>query len=105
MAVLIVINGVNALSVLLLNSLPYRCAHSDCQYYMKEGNRNAGSSYAKAVQTLTDLEEEVTVDNAMCFSKGMTKLHFIGKGTAEKMKEFCETGTFAKLEEKRAAHA
>jgi DNA polymerase/3'-5' exonuclease PolX len=51
------------------------------------------------------LEEEVTVENAMSFSKGKTKLRNIGKGTAEKMKEFCETGTFAKLEEKRAAHA
>jgi DNA polymerase/3'-5' exonuclease PolX len=51
------------------------------------------------------LEEEVTAENALSFAKGKTKLRNIGKGTAEKMKEFCETGTFAKLEEKRAAHA
>ncbi|KAG7355069.1 helix-hairpin-helix domain containing protein [Nitzschia inconspicua] len=81
-------------------------AFRECSgYYMKEGNRNAGSTYVKAIQTLTDLEEEVTAENAMSFSKGKTKLPNIGKGTAEKMKEFCETGTFSKLEEKRAAHA
>jgi DNA polymerase/3'-5' exonuclease PolX len=39
------------------------------------------------------------------FSKGKTKLPGIGKGSAEKMKEFCEKGTFEKLEEKRTAHA
>jgi hypothetical protein len=74
-------------------------------YYFKEQNRNAGATYVKAIETLKDLKEEVTAENAMSFSKGKTKLPGIGKGTAEKMKEFCETGTFAKLEEKRAAHA
>lgn len=81
-------------------------ALSECmKYYFAEKNSNAGSSYRKAIATLTTLEEEVTEDNAMSFSKGKTKLPGIGKGTAEKMLEFCRTGTFAKLEEKRAAHA
>lgn len=52
-----------------------------------------------------NLEEEVTENNAMGFSKGKTKLPNVGKGSAEKMLEFVKTGTFAKLEEKRAAHA
>lgn len=51
------------------------------------------------------MEVEITADNAMSFSKGKTKVPGIGKGSAEKMKEFMETGTIAKLEEKRAAHA
>ena len=52
-----------------------------------------------------NLEEEVTEDNALSFSKGKTKLPGIGASTAKKMLEFCQTGTFAKLEEKRQAHA
>ncbi len=52
-----------------------------------------------------NLKEEVTETNAMGFSKGKTKLPNIGKSSAEKMLEFVTTGTFAKLEEKRAAHA
>jgi len=51
---------------------------------------------------LIGMKEEVTANNAMSFSKGKTKLPNIGKGTAEKMKEFCETGTIEKLAEKRA---
>jgi DNA polymerase/3'-5' exonuclease PolX len=47
------------------------------------------------------LHDEVTSKNAMSFSKGKTKLPNIGKGSAEKMKEFCETGKIEKLEEKR----
>ena len=54
---------------------------------------------------LTNLDEEVTEANAMSFSKGKAKLEGIGKGSAEKMLEFVKTGTFAKLEEKRANHA
>jgi DNA polymerase/3'-5' exonuclease PolX len=45
------------------------------------------------------------VDNAMSLSKGKNKVAGIGKGGAEKMKEFLETGSVAKLEEKRAANA
>lgn len=51
------------------------------------------------------LDFEVTEDNAMSLSKGKTKVACIGKASAEKMKEFLETGTMAKLEEKRAANA
>jgi len=74
------------------------------QYYFAESNANAALSYKKAIATLTGLEEEITEKNALSFSKGKTKLPGIGKGTAEKMKEFCRTGTFKKLEEKREAH-
>lgn len=81
-------------------------AFKECsKYYFEEGNRNAGASYVKAISALTELEEEVTVDNAMSFSKNKTKLPGIGKKSAEKMLEFVTTGTFEKLEEKRAAHA
>jgi DNA polymerase/3'-5' exonuclease PolX len=41
----------------------------------------------------------------MSLSKGKTKVPGIGKGSAEKMKEFCETGTIQKLVEKRASVA
>lgn len=66
------------------------------------GNTNAGISYKKALATLRTIEVEITAENAMSFSKGKTKMPNIGKGSAEKMKEFCETGTIEKLEEKRA---
>lgn len=75
------------------------------KYYFAESNANAALSYKKAIATLTELKEEVTEDNAMSFSKGKTKLPGIGKSTAQKMLEFVQTGTFAKLEEKRQAHA
>lgn len=72
--------------------------------YFKEGNRNAGMSYNKVVTVLKDLKAEVTAGNAMSFCKGKTKIPGIGKGSAEKMQEFMETGSIAKLEEKRALH-
>ena len=61
-------------------------------------------SYNKVVTVLKDLKAEVTADNAMSLCKGKTKIPGIGKSSAEKMKEFMETGTIAKLEEKRALH-
>ena len=79
--------------------------HTARQYYFAESNSNAALSYVKAVATLTDLGEEVTEENAISFSKGKTKLPAIGKATAQRMLEFAQTGTFAKLEEKRLAHA
>jgi DNA polymerase/3'-5' exonuclease PolX len=69
------------------------------------GNRNAGASYTKVSNALKDLEFEVTADNAMSLSKGKTKIPGVGKSSAEKMKEFMETGTMQKLEEKRADNA
>lgn len=51
------------------------------------------------------MKQAVTAENAMSFSKGKTKVAGIGKSSAEKMKEFMETGTMEKLEEKRAANA
>jgi DNA polymerase/3'-5' exonuclease PolX len=48
---------------------------------------------------------EITADNAMSLSKGKTKIPNIGKASAEKMKEYMETGTIQKLEEKRADNA
>jgi hypothetical protein len=71
------------------------------ELYFKEGNRNAGGSYVKAVKALTDLDYEITADNAKQLCKGKTKVAGIGKGTADKIHEFCTTGTMAKLEEKR----
>ncbi len=61
-------------------------------------------SYNKVVTALKDLKAEVTANNAMSFSKGKTKIPGIGKSSAEKMKEFMESGCIAKLEEKRALH-
>jgi len=81
-------------------------AFGECaKYYFAESNTNAALSYKKAIATLTELEEAVTEDNALSFSKGKTKLVGIGKATSQKMLEFVRTGTFAKLEEKREAHA
>jgi DNA polymerase/3'-5' exonuclease PolX len=51
------------------------------------------------------LNFEITAANAMGLSKGKTKVANIGKSSAEKMKEFCETGTMTKLVEKRADNA
>lgn len=70
-----------------------------------EKNTNAGASYKKVINALKDLEAEVTAANAMSFSKGKTKIAGVGKSSAEKMKEFLETGTIQKLEEKRALHS
>jgi DNA polymerase/3'-5' exonuclease PolX len=38
----------------------------------------------------------------MSFSKGKSKIPGVGATTAKKMKEFMESGTMEKLEEKRA---
>lgn len=70
-----------------------------------EKNTNAGISYQKVAKAIKEMEEEITADNAMSFSRGKTKVAGIGKSSAEKMKEFMQTGTIQKLEEKRAAHA
>ncbi|KAL7570144.1 hypothetical protein ACA910_019983 [Epithemia clementina (nom. ined.)] len=72
------------------------------ELYFKEGNRNAGLSYNKAVAAIRDLSYEITEDNAKGLGKGKSKVANIGKGTAEKIHEFISTGTIAKLEEKRA---
>lgn len=37
----------------------------------------------------------------LSFSKGKSKIHGIGPSSGKKMKEFAETGTMEKLEEKR----
>ena len=66
------------------------------------GNANAGSSYTRAVNALKDVEYEITADNALGLAKGDTKVKNIGKSSADKIKEFCQTGTMAKLEEKRS---
>ena len=72
------------------------------ELYFKEGNRNAGGTYKKAVGAIRDLTFEITESNAKGLGKGKTKVANIGKGTAEKIHEFVTTGTIAKLEEKRA---
>ena len=72
---------------------------------LTEGNRNAGISYNKVTAAIKEMKVEITAENAMSFSKGKTKVAGIGKSSAEKMKEFCATGSIEKLEEKRAANA
>lgn len=69
--------------------------------YFKDGNRNAGASYKKVAKALSELTYEITEDNALGLGKGKTKVANIGKSSAEKIKEFMETGTMQKLEEKR----
>jgi DNA polymerase/3'-5' exonuclease PolX len=71
------------------------------ELYFKEGNRNAGGSYVKAVKALSELDYVITKDNALQLGKGKTKVAGIGKGTAEKIFEFFTTGEIAKLQEKR----
>lgn len=72
------------------------------ELYMKEGNRNAGGSYFKAVGAISALNYAITEKNAKGLCKGKTKVASIGKGTADKIHEFITTGTIAKLDEKRA---
>lgn len=76
-----------------------------CISIILSGNRRAVSTYYKLVQAIQGLDYEVTADNAMAMSKGKTKVEGVGKSSAEKIKEFCETGKIQKLEEKRANHA
>ena len=73
--------------------------------YFKEGNANAGGSYSKACKAVVECPFEICEDNVKhLHKKGHEfKLEGVGKGTADKMKEFLQTGTCAKLEEKRAA--
>lgn len=72
------------------------------ELYYKEGNRNAGSAYTKAVAAISSLKWKITEDNAQGLAKGKTKVPNIGKSTADKIFEFVTTGTIAKLDEKRA---
>lgn len=69
--------------------------------YFKEGNRNAGSSCNKVVKALSDLDYEITEDNAMGLCKGKTKVANIGKASAEKIYEFLTTGQIGKLAQKK----
>ena len=73
-------------------------------YYFKDGNGNAGGTYTKVATALSELDYEVTEDNAKGLGKGKTKVANIGKGSADKCYEFVTTGTMEKLEEKRAIH-
>ena len=73
-------------------------------YYFKEGNANAGGTYKKVIAAVSKLPFEITLDNAKGLGKGKSKVVNVGKGSAEKMHEFLETGTIGKLEEKREIH-
>lgn len=73
--------------------------------YFKDGNSNAGLTYKKAIASITALDYEITEDNAKGLAKGKTKVAGIGKGTADKIFEYCTTGTIQKLEEKRLIHS
>ena len=72
------------------------------ELYAKEKNRNAANTYRKVVAALSDLDFEITAENALGLGKGKNKVHNIGPSSAEKIHEFVTTGTMAKLEEKRA---
>lgn len=61
-----------------------------------------GGTYTKVANAIKDLDYEITTDNAKGLGKGKTKVAGIGKGSADKIHEFVETGKMAKLEEKRA---
>lgn len=71
--------------------------------YFAEGNRTAGATYKKVVMAISQLDYEITKDNAKGLGKGKTKVANIGAKSAEKIYEFVTTGTMEKLEEKRAA--
>jgi len=71
--------------------------------YTKESNYNAGNSYKKVAAAIKGFDFEITKTNAKGLGKGKTKVAGIGKGSADKMYEFFDTGKIAKLEEKRAA--
>lgn len=73
--------------------------------YFKDGNSNAGLTYKKAIAGITGLDYEITADNAKGLCKAKTKVAGIGKGTADKIYEYCTTGTIQKLEEKRKIHS
>jgi len=73
--------------------------------YFKDGNSNAGLTYKKAIAGITGLDYEITADNAKGLCKAKTKVAGIGKGTADKIFEYCTTGTIQKLEEKRKIHS
>ncbi|GAX18573.1 hypothetical protein FisN_10Hh226 [Fistulifera solaris] len=75
------------------------------EYYSKEANQRAVFTYSKCLDAIRSLDYEITAENAMSLSKGKTKVEGIGAAFAQKIKEFCETGTIQKLEEKRADHA
>ena len=47
--------------------------------FLKSGNRNAGATYARAVNSLKNLSYEITEDNAKTLHKGKTKVEGIGK--------------------------
>jgi hypothetical protein len=74
------------------------------ELYFKEGNKNAGSTYAKATNAIKGLGLEITEENAKSLGKpGKNKVDGIGAKTAEKLLEYVQTGgTIDKLEEKRA---
>lgn len=71
------------------------------ELYFKAGNSNAGISNKKVAAAIQGLDFEITESNVMGLSKGKNKVAGIGKGSADKIKEFLTTGTMQKLEEKR----
>eukprot|EP00547_Thalassionema_nitzschioides_P006417 CAMPEP_0194201218 /NCGR_PEP_ID=MMETSP0156-20130528/1541_1 /TAXON_ID=33649 /ORGANISM="Thalassionema nitzschioides, Strain L26-B" /LENGTH=473 /DNA_ID=CAMNT_0038926351 /DNA_START=79 /DNA_END=1500 /DNA_ORIENTATION=+ len=69
----------------------------------KHGDFRKANAYKTSAQAVASLSFAVTVDNALKLGKpGALKTPGIGKSTAEKLLEFVETGTVARLEELRA---
>jgi poly [ADP-ribose] polymerase len=56
------------------------------------------------IAAVSKISFEITLDNAKGLGKGKTKVSNIGKGSADKIHEFLDTGTIGKLEEKREIH-
>mmetsp|Transcript_20534 Transcript_20534/g.42805 ORF Transcript_20534/g.42805 Transcript_20534/m.42805 type:complete len:470 (+) Transcript_20534:30-1439(+) len=73
--------------------------------YFKEGNANAGASYRKATAAVKEAPFVIDAEKAKNMHKKTCewRLEGVGKGTADKIKEFLTTGKCQKLEEKRAA--
>lgn len=73
--------------------------------FFKSGDSIRGNANAKAAEAIKGIDFEINEDNALGLGKGKkTKVAGIGKGSAEKIKEFIETGQIEKLEELRASY-
>lgn len=88
------------------NGKIYKVLNELANYYSAESNARAANTYRKLCGSIATLGIEITEDNIMGMAKaGKNKVDGMGKGSAEKIREFLTTGTMEKLEEKRKEHA
>lgn len=88
------------------NGKIYKVLNELANYYSAESNARAANTYRKLCGSIATLGIEITEDNIMGMAKaGKNKVDGMGKGSAEKIREFLTTGTIEKLEEKRKEHA